>query len=259
MFETIVVTSGGNMEGKTTFVMNSAVLLAQNEYEVTVIDFDPSMVSLNNIAQIEDIPLTLNNFFSGEVEIDDVIYSGLARVKVIPAGMKLKDLRNKEGVKALFERIIDESDILIFDVPGGFDEEIVIALSACNSQILVLQPRVASIKNALAVKMAGDKLNTEMMGVVVNKYSENSEVEVEDIEALFGEILALVPEDPAVKKALSYNRPVVVASPMGESSSALKEAVERIVEKLSNFDERAMEKRDLISRKRLLNTLVKRA
>lgn len=258
MLETIVVTSGGNMEGKTTLVMNLAVLLAQNEYEVTVIDFDPSMVALNNIAQIEDIPLTLNNFFSGEVELDDIIYSGLARVKVIPAGMKLKDLRKRERVKDVLERIADESDILILDVPGGLDEEMIIAMSASLSQIIVLQPKVASIRNAIAVKMVGDKLNTEMMGVVVNKYYENPEVEIDDIEKLFGEILALVPEDATVKKALSYSRPAVVASPMSEASNAFKEGVEKILEKLSSFDERELNKRDLISRKRLFSTFVGR-
>lgn len=258
MLECIVVTSGGNMEGKTTLVMNLAVLLAQNEYEVTVIDFDPSMVALNNITQIEDIPLTLNNFFSGEVELDDIIYSGLARVKVIPAGMKLKDLMRKEGVKDTLERIADESDVLIFDVPGDLGEEMIIAMSASLSQITVLQPKVASIRNAIAVKMVGDKLNTEMMGVVVNKYYENPEVKIDDIEKLFGEILALVPEDATVKKALSYSRPVVVASPMSEASNAFKGGVEKILEKLSSFSEVELERRELISRKRLLGTFVGR-
>lgn len=258
MLETMVVTSGGNMEGKTTFAMNMAILLTQNEYEVTVIDFDPSMVALNNIAQIEDIPLTLTNFLNGEAELEDIIYSGLANVRTIAAGMKASELKKlkKREVKDFLEKIADESDVVIFDVPGGLDEEMVVAMSASISHILVVRPKIASLRNALGVMMAGYKLKTEMIGVTVNRYSENSEVEIEDIEKLFGEVITLIPEDDAVKKALSYSRPVVVASPMAESSEAIKEGVEKILEKLSSYDEREMDKRELISKKRLLSTFV---
>ncbi|WP_202320229.1 nucleotide-binding protein [Archaeoglobus neptunius] len=255
MFETIVTASGGSKDGKSTVVMNLAVLLAQY-FKISVIDFDPSFVVLNCLTQIEDVPLTLKNFVKGDAEIEDVIYGGLSRVYVVPAGMNLKEFRKEGKLKEFFERISERSDIIMFDIPDGFGEDAVIAISACTSSIVVLRPEVGSLEKSLYVMKVSEKMKNDVIGVVVNGKSENDGVEIEDIENLIGVVLAEIPHDSAVKQAVSVSRPVVFSSPMSSASIALKGASERIAEWLRSFGKRERDKRDMAAKKRLLDIFV---
>ncbi len=157
MREVLAVVSGRSSEGKTTLVINLAVLMAQKDYRVAVIDFDPSLTALFTLCKVDDVPLTAKNTLDGFAALEDIFYSGISGVEVVPAGMGIKDFR-KAKLRELLEKVVESADILFLDIPGGFGDESVLAIYASTSVLVVMKPEVASLKAALPVPMIAEKL-----------------------------------------------------------------------------------------------------
>lgn len=252
MKEVVTIVSGGSMEGKTTLAINLAILMAQKGYKVALMDFDREYPAAMSIGQIDDIPLTVKNVLEGFAEAEDVFYSGISGVEVIPVGMDIKELR-RARMSDLLERVVDSADIVFLDIPGGFDEETVVAISASSSVLAVLQPLKASLQGAIYILPAVQKLKADFAGVVVNNRGEMGEVEVEDIRTLFGNVLGEIPNDEAVRKSMKSGRPLVFSSPMSEASGAIKQLADAFNDWIKSLGEG--ERRELAARRRFLKTL----
>lgn len=250
MREVVAVVSGKEKEGKTTLTVNLAVLMAQKGFRTAIFDFDPKYAALSMVGQIEDIPLTVKNVVEGLAEIDDVFYSGVSGVLSVPIGMKIYDFR-KSRLNNLLERTTELADILFIDVPGGFGRESILSIAASTLVINVLNPTVKSLESSLAIPLAAERLKANFLGVVLNGLGKK-EVEINEIEALIGNVIAEIPHDEAVKRANAVGRPVVISSPMSEATRAFKELADAFNTWLESFE---VEKRELVARMRLLRAL----
>lgn len=91
MTRVITVASGKGGVGKTTITANLGVALSTYGEETIVLDADVAMANLELILGMEGKSVTLHDVLSGEAAIEDAIYEGPGGVKVIPAGIYLKD------------------------------------------------------------------------------------------------------------------------------------------------------------------------
>ncbi len=252
MQEVVTILSGSNEEGKTTLAINLAILMVQKGFRVALMDFDREYPAVISIGQVDDIPLTVRNILEGFAGVEDVFYSGISGVEVIPVGMSIKELRRAK-MNDFLERLVDSADILFLDLPGGFGEETVVAISASTSVLAVLQPLATSIQRALYIPPAVERLKANFAGVVVNNSGGENEVEIEDIKSLFGNVMGEIPEDEAVRKSTKAGRPLIFSFPESKASEAIKQLADAFDDWLRSLGE--SEIRGLAARKRFLSTL----
>ncbi len=222
----ICIASGKGGTGKTTVTANLGTALADMDGEVFILDADIAMANLGLILQMEDAPVTLHDVLAGEAEVEEAVYEGPKGVKVVPAGISLEGIRkaNPERLRDVVEWIVDQADFLLIDGPAGLGRDALTALSASTECLLVVNPEIASITDALKVKAVAERVGTEVTGTAVNRVTKDkTELTKEEIEKILEtKVLAEIPEDPEVRRAAAFGEPVVVRSPKSAAAQAFK-------------------------------------
>ena len=232
MARVICVASGKGGTGKTTISANLGVALAKMGKEVIVLDADITLANLELILGMEGLPVTLQNVLAGEASTEDAIYTGPAGVKIIPAGISLEGLRkaNPDRLEEVLLSLLDMAEFIILDAPAGLEKSAIVALAASDELLLVVNPEIASITDALKTKYIAERLGTKMLGIIVNRVTKlGVEIAKKEIEAILeGKVLAVIPEDPEVRKAAAFGQPVVLRNPKSPASRALYELAGKI-------------------------------
>ena len=239
MARIITVASGKGGTGKTTISANLGVALAQFGRDVIILDADIEMANLELILGMEGRELTLHEVLSGKCDIHDVIYQGPSGVKVVPAGIKLETLKDAdpERLTQALSELLTLTEILLIDAPAGLGKDALAAISAAEEIILVVNPDVSSLSDALKTKVVAQKLGCKILGAIVNRV-ENTQAEItaEEISAILEiPVIAVIPEDRNIKIASIYGDPLVLKFPNSPASIAIKRLAstilgERIVE-----------------------------
>ncbi len=232
MSVSITIASGREDVGKTTVAVNLAVAIAKRGVDVTILDTDVEMANLELQFGLE-IKKTLKDVLSGDACIEDVIYTGYHGVKIIPVGMPLSDLRYTDAdlfLKAIKE-IARSSEILILDAPSGLGRDVVTAIAASQDLLLVVNPEVSSMTDALKTKIVTKKLGTNLIGLIINRAGiSRTDITTEEIELLLQlESKGVIPEDEEIKKACSTGRPVVISNPDSPAGQVFKEMAANIL------------------------------
>lgn len=222
----ITIASGKGGTGKTTVSANLGVALAQFGKDVTILDADIEMANLELHLGLEGMKVTLHNVLAGEADIKEAIYQSHAGVKVIPAGISLDGLRkaDPERLETVLDELLRDTDILILDAPAGLGRSVVTALAAGQELLLIVNPEISSMSDALKTKVVGRKLGAHILGAVVNRGSyDKTDLTIQEIEIILEtKVLALIPEDPEVRRASAFGQPVVVRSPNSPAAVAIK-------------------------------------
>ena len=225
MGTSITIAAGKGGTGKTTISANLGIALAQRGRKVTILDADIAMANLELILGMEGKSHTLQDVLSGECEVDEAIYEGPGGVRIVPAGISLTKLRKVDPEKLVdvLERLVEETDILIIDAPAGLGKEAYIALSMAENLILVVNPEISSLSDALKTKLVAEKCGTKVLGAVLNRVTgDEFDLTAEHIGAVLDTpILAVVPEDAEVKKASAIGVPLVISSPTSKAAVAI--------------------------------------
>ncbi len=233
MATAIAIASGKGGTGKTTIAANLAVALAKLGKKVAVLDADIAMANLELIMGLEGKPVTLNDVLAGKASIREAIYKGPEGVLVIPAGVSLEKFRraNPEKLEEVLKEINDLVDILIIDCPAGIGKETLIALSASDGVILVVNPEISSISDALKVIAIAKRLGTQILGAIVNRVSnESTELSVKAIQTILEvPVLGVVPEDPHVRKAAAFGTPLVIMYPDSPATQAIMKIAAKLI------------------------------
>ena len=178
----IIVTSATPQEGKTTISANLAVVLAQGERKVVVIDADlrrPQIhrkFGLYNRVGLSDLFLLmrpLESFPQGAIN-----YSESARLAVITAG-KLPpnpaELLTSQKMAQFLDMLGREYDLILIDTPPVLTVTDAAALAPCvDGVILVVKPgatRLRDFQQAFEQLRAG---GARVLGVVLNAVNPHS-------------------------------------------------------------------------------------
>lgn len=230
MTRVIVVASGKGGVGKTTIAANLAVALALFGKRVAVLDADVVMANLEIIMGLKSPPVALIDVLKGRLELEDVMYESYEGVKVIPAGITLDGFNeeNMERLKALLrDEIPPTIDTLVIDCPAGRDAAMV--MDEGQEVIIITTPQVSSVSDALKMKILAEKMGARVLGAVVNMATGRKyELSIDEIESTLDTVvMAVFPEDEAVREALAHEMPYVLRHPKARiSQETLKLAAE---------------------------------
>ncbi len=220
------IASGKGGTGKTTTTINLGTALALLGKKTIIIDADIGMANIGLLLGLERSKITLHEVLSGEASINDAIYTGPGGLKVVPSGLSLKGFQhsNPDRLKEVMSAIIDGADFVLIDAPAGISKEGVVPLAISDSVILVVNPELSSMADALKTKALTEMLGRSIEGVVLNRCAlESVEIHSNKVAELLGcRILEIIPEDANVRRSAAFKSPIVIRSPSSPASIAYK-------------------------------------
>ncbi len=172
--KTIVITSPGPGEGKSTISVNTAVTMAQSEKKVLLIDCDLRKPKVHTFFKLHN-GQGLTNILVEDVKCKDVVHeTDLARgLYVLTAGPippNPAELLGSNKMKNFIEDMKNEHDYIILDSPPvGMLTDAAILSTIADGTILVCAVGQANIEATKGAKALLDKVNANILGVVLNK------------------------------------------------------------------------------------------
>ncbi|AEH07332.1 cell division ATPase MinD [Methanothermococcus okinawensis] len=232
---TIAIASGKGGTGKTTISANLSVALSKFGKDVIVLDADIAMANLELVMGLDGKPITLNDVLAGSVSVEQAIYEGPAGVKVIPAGVSLDSFKKAKPEKLLevLTKLHELGEIIIIDCPAGIGKEALTAISTAEHLILVVNPEISSISDALKVVAISRRFETNILGTIINRTTaEDSELSAKAIETILEvPILGIIPEDPNIRRCAAFGEPIVIRYPDSPASQAIMQIAARLTGK----------------------------
>ncbi|WP_285765483.1 CpsD/CapB family tyrosine-protein kinase [Peribacillus sp. SI8-4] len=170
--QTIVVTSAEPNDGKSTTSANLAIVLAQEEKKVLLVDADlrkPSVHYAFGLSNIQGLTSVLTKKMSiGEAVLKtDVPHLDILTSGPIPPNPS--ELLNSRAIKTTIRELKEIYDYIIFDTPPVLvvpDSQIV--ANKCDGVIMVVSSGKTNKQSAVKAKELLAKTNTSLLGVVLN-------------------------------------------------------------------------------------------
>ena len=171
--KTFVLTSCNPEEGKTSMAISLAISMANSGWKVLLVDADMRKPSdakrLNSGAQ-----LGLADYLSGEVELKEALCeTNIPNLTYLPSG---KENPNPIGLlcstrfEELREKVQNDYQFVLFDTPAltsVIDGALV--ASKADGTVLVVKMGATTLTTLNRVKQQLEKLNANIIGVVLNK------------------------------------------------------------------------------------------
>jgi septum site-determining protein MinD len=242
MIRAYTIASGKGGTGKTTVTVNLGTSLAQMGKETYIMDADIGMANLGLILGLEDVPVTLHEVLAGKASINEAIYEGPFGVKVVPSGLSLQGFQqaNPEKMRDVMRDLVSRCDFLLIDAPAGISRDGVIPLAIADEVILIVNPELSSIVDALKTKILTEVVGGHVCGAIANRggIDQNELIQQKMEKSLGVKLIGVIPEDANIRRAAAYKTPVVVKYPTSESARAFK----RIASQLAGvkYDEAAV-------------------
>lgn len=131
---TLMVTSPGAAEGKSTICSNLAVTFAQQHLRVALIDGDLRRSRIHNVFGVQRLP-GLTEVLRGEASLEDALRpTAVEGLDVVPAGRLVpnaSELLGSQAMHRLLEALAARYDLVIVDTPP--------VLAAADAEILGVQ------------------------------------------------------------------------------------------------------------------------
>lgn len=176
--QTIMVTSSGPGEGKTTVAANLAVIMAQSGKKTIVIDCDLRKPRMHKVFQVSN-QQGLSNYLIGEVTIADVVkQTQVENLQLLPSGVKPPnpaELVGSAKMGAFVESLKKYYDYIILDTPPVVivtDAQLVAQYA--DGCLLVIASGEVDRDAPIKAKELLTKVNAKILGVVLNKVDENA-------------------------------------------------------------------------------------
>ncbi|WP_418790829.1 CpsD/CapB family tyrosine-protein kinase [Phosphitispora sp. TUW77] len=170
-FKTIMITSAGPGEGKSTTLANLAVAMAQAGAKVLVIDCDLRKPVQHRVFEVSGLK-GITNILVEQADIDITIQSAaVERLSVLPCGPippNPSELLGSNRMQDLLEHLKNKFDIILIDSPPVVAVTDAAILSAqVDGVILVLRAGVARIDMVKQTKEQIEKANGKIIGTVL--------------------------------------------------------------------------------------------
>jgi septum site-determining protein MinD len=213
MTRVIGLISGKGGVGKTTLTSNLAYSLTELGKGVTVIDTNLTTPHLGFHLGMHLAPKTLHDVLSGRIKVRDATYSHPHGFKIVPGSISINDLVDvdTDKLREVTSSFIDKTDFVILDSAPGLGKEAISTLQAADEVLLITNPDLPSVVDALKTLKMAQTLNKKVLGVVLNRVKGTShELTSEEIEKMLeAPVLSEIPEDPKVPQSIAAKWPVV--------------------------------------------------
>jgi len=232
-----VITSGKGGVGKTTTSINLGAAIKYFDEDVLIIDGNLTTPNIGLHLGSPEVPINLNHVINGKADPHEAVYEHESGIKIIPSSLSIKELKNidnnSRNLKSFKKDFAQLADNIIIDSAAGLGKETSSAIALADEIIIVTNPEMPAITDALKTVKLAEQMKKPVMGVIVTKVKNNSiEMSPETVkEMLEIPILGMVPEDISVSDSLNKKQSVVDAHPKSKAARAYKEIAAKIIGK----------------------------
>ena len=234
MKKVIVITSGKGGVGKTTTAINLGAAMNYFGKDVLIIDGNLTTPNIGIHLGSPEVPITLNHILSKEAEAEEAVYEHESGIKIIPSSLSIKELKKIKPEKLKdFKKDFEElADIILVDSSAGLGIEAMSAIKMADELIIVTNPEMPAITDALKVIKLAEELNKPILGTIITRVRKNIlELQPETVkEMLEVPILGMVPEDIKIQRSLSLKDSVVHTDPKSKAARAYKEIAAKLLD-----------------------------
>ncbi len=169
----MVVTSADRGEGKSTICANLAVMMAQAEKKVLLIDCDlrlPSQDKLFDIQRNGGLTTLVGHYQEGtEPDVGKEILPGLTVIGSGPPPPNPSEFLGSNRFRSFLTQVEQKFDTVILDAPPvGLVTDAAILSSLVDGTVMVLDSQSGHRNLALRAKAALEQVNANIIGVVLN-------------------------------------------------------------------------------------------
>jgi len=223
-----VVTSGKGGVGKSTTALNLGVALGVDGHSVALVDADLGMANLGAMLGVESEP-TLHDVLAGQAHIEDAVVAEGETFGVLPGGRGLARYAEADPARLpdVLATLADRYEYVVVDAGAGLGYTDVVPIDAADEVILVTTPEDAAVGDTAKMAAFSERVNARVRGVVVTRAGED--VDPGAIVAEVGaDLLAVIPEDPAVPTSTSAGVPLEQHAPDSPAAAAYRKLADAV-------------------------------
>ncbi|GAF65034.1 putative ATPase [Bacillus sp. TS-2] len=185
--KTLLVTSSGPGEGKSTTAANLAIVLAQNGNDVLLIDTDLRKPTVHHTFGILNTRGLTNLLMKTEELADVVQVSKIERLSILPSGPippNPAELLNSKTMELTLNSFKNKYDMIVLDTPPVMAvTDAQVLANKVDGSILVVSNGKTDRNQAVKTKELLSQTNSKLLGVVFN----NKEVKKGSYYYYYGE------------------------------------------------------------------------
>lgn len=228
----LTITSGKGGVGKTTTTINLGAALNALNKEVIIVDANLTTPNVGLHLGAPIVPVNLNHVMNGKAKVSDAIYEHESGTKVIPSSLSVKELRriNHDKLKDVARKLRGMADFVILDSAAGLGDEAVASIEAADELVIVTNPEITAITDALKTVKLAQELGKKVRGVIITRVSGNQhEMSISNIKEMLDlPVLGVVPEDKKILASLRHKDAVIHMYPYTRSALAYKKIAAKI-------------------------------
>ena len=233
MKKIIVITSGKGGVGKTTTAINLGAAINKFGKDVLVIDANLTTPNVGIHLNSPEVSVNLNHVLQKKAYPFEAVYEHESGLKIVPASLSVKELKKIKynKLKDFKKDFLDISDYVILDSAAGLGEEAISAIDTADDLIIVTNPEMPAITDALKTIKIAEEMKKNVHGVIITRVKKNKfELSPEIVKDMLEiPILGMIPEDEIMQKALRLKDSVINTHPKSMPSRAYKEIAAKII------------------------------
>ena len=235
MTKLITITSGKGGVGKTTTAINLGAAINSFGKDVIIVDANLTTPNIGLHLGAPIVPISLNHILSGKAKIGDALYEHESGTKIIPSSLSVNELKriDHSKLKEVGRRLRKMSDFVIYDSAAGLGDEALAAIDAADELIIVTNPEIPAVTDALKTSKLAEQMGKQIRGVIVTKarYSKH-EMKISSIQDMLElPILGVIPLDDKFQASLAMKDAIVHTFPKSKSAREYR----RIAAKLAGI------------------------
>lgn len=228
----IGVVSGKGGVGKTTTVANLGVALARDfKRRVAIVDSNLTTPNLGLHFGMYNYSATFVDALQDKISIADALHSHPSGVKIVPTALSLYAFNIAKGKMRSTLDELRNFDTVLLDSAPGVEQEAVPVFEASDEILVVTNPEVPALTDALKSIKLADSIGVPVTGVEVNRVRKKRyELGTFEIETVCdAPVVAVIPDRKEVPKSIAVGNPVVLDSPFSPAALAFKKLAARLV------------------------------
>tara|TARA_Y100000310_G_scaffold328062_1_gene395508 strand:- start:44476 stop:45249 length:774 start_codon:yes stop_codon:yes gene_type:complete len=227
MSKVIVISSGKGGVGKTTTAINIGAAINHFGQDVLIVDGNLSTPNVGIHLGSPEVPINLNHVLQKKADAVEGVYEHESGIKIMPSSLSIKDLKKTKPEKMIDMKkdLSKISENIIIDCAAGLGNEAMSAIKMADELILVTNPEMPAITDALKTIKMAEQEKIPVKGIIMTKVMKNDiEMQPETVKDMLEvPILGMVPYDLSVSKSLNEKDAVVHTEPKSSAARAYKE------------------------------------
>lgn len=228
----ITIISGKGGVGKTTTAINLSAALNSFGKEVIVLDANLTTPNVGVHLGAPIVPVNLNHVLSGKAKVSEAIYEHESGTKIVPSSLSVKELKNLDHskLKDVGKKLKKLADFVVYDSAAGLGDEAMGAIEAADEIIIVTNPEIPAVTDALKTVKVAEDMGKEVKGVIVTRATGSKhEMLISNVKEMLDlPILGVVPEDKNVKASVQNKDALIHLYPHSHASRAYKRIAAQI-------------------------------